>query len=212
MRKISLAFLIATFCTIQACRNPESRAVNAAPDSGSKDVKAQNTAESANAGEKSNRDEKTNSRDITHESIFDDDSSYFMKEAGSGGLMEVRLANIALKNAADPKVKAFAQQMVTDHGKINTELAAIAKKGGLIIPTAIIPEKQAGMDMLNKLSGPAFDKQYMDMMVKDHQKTVELFKSGQQSDKEVVVKFIEKTIPVIEQHFALAKSIRAGLR
>ena len=212
MRKISLAFLIVTFCAIQACRNPESRTANSS-DSGSKDMNAKNTAGGSDAGnDEAYKNEKTNSRDRTHESSFDDDSAFFIKEAGTGGFMEVRLANIALKNAADPKVKAFARQMVTDHGNINRELVAIARKGGLILPTAVIPEKQADLDMLKRLSGAAFDKQFMDMMVNDHRKTLELYKSGQQTDKEVVVEFAQKTIPVIERHFAMAQEIQAGLK
>ncbi|MEJ5963617.1 DUF4142 domain-containing protein [Pedobacter immunditicola] len=81
-----------------------------------------------------------------------------------------------------------------------------------IIPTAIIPEKKADIEMLKKLSGPAFDKQYMDMMVKDHQKTVELFKTGQNVNKDDLVAFAKKTTPVIEKHYNMAMEIKANLK
>ena len=178
--------MIAAICAIQACKNPQSR----------------NTE----------NDKETQSADITHKSNADDDSAFFIKEAGTGGLMEVRMANIALKNAADPKVKAFAQQMVRDHGQANRELAAIARKAGIIIPTAIIPEMKAHIDMLKKLSGAAFDKQYMNMMVEDHEKTIELFKSGQDLNKHDLAEFAKKTTPVIEKHYALAKEIQDNLK
>lgn len=213
MKNIRLALMIAAVCAVQACKNPESRAVDS-PDSGSMDVNGQNTV--GEVGEEGLRntenDKETQSGDITHKSNADDDSAYFIKEAGTEGLMEVRMANIALKNAADPKVKTFAQQMVTDHGQANRELAAIAKKNGIIIPTAIIPEKKAHLEMLEKLSGAAFDKQYMDMMVKDHQKTVELFKFGQDVNKHDLVAFAKKTAPVIEKHYNTAKEIQASLK
>lgn len=205
--------MIAAVCAVQACKNPESRAVDSA-DSGSMDVNGQNTV--GGVGDEGLRntenDKKTQSGDITHKSNVDDDSAFFIKEAGTGGLMEVRMANIALKNAADPKVKAFAQQMVRDHGQANRELAAIAKENGIIIPTAIIPEKKAHIDMLRKLSGAAFDKQYMAMMVEDHKKTIELFKSGQALNKPELIAFAKKTSPVIENHYAMAKEIQADLK
>ena len=205
--------MIVAVCAIQACKNPESRAVDSA-DSSSMDVNGQNTV--GGVGDEGLRntenDKETASGDITHKSNVDDDSALFIKEAGTGGLMEVRMANIALKNAADPKVKAFAQQMVKDHGQANRELAAIARKAGVIIPTAIIPEKKAHIDMLRKLSGAAFDRQYMDMMVKDHQKTVELYKSGQDVNKDDLVAFAKKTTPVIEKHYNMAKEIQASLK
>ena len=213
MKRISLALMIAAVCVIQACKNPESRAVNSA-DSGSMDVNGQNTV--GGVGDEGLRntenDKKTHSGDITHKSNVDDASAFFIKEAGTGGMMEVRMANIAMKSAADPTVKAFAQQMVRDHGQANRELNGIAKKVGIIIPRAILPEKQEDIEMLRKLSGVAFDKQYMDMMVKDHQKTVELFKSGQDLNKEDLVAFAKKYTPVIEKHYALAKEIQDNLK
>jgi putative membrane protein len=213
MRNLSLAFLIAAVFAIQACKNPESRSVDS-PDSGSMDVNGQNTVEGVNnEGNKDTKNvEETQSGDITHKTNVDDDSAFFIKEAGTGGLMEVRMANIALKNASAPEVIAFAKQMVMDHGKANKELRQIARKNGVIIPTEIIPEKRAHVEMLKKLSGAQFDKQYMDMMVTDHQKTVELFKSGQSLNKDDLVAFAKKTTPVIEKHYNMAKEIKANLK
>ena len=46
---------------------------------------------------------------------------------GSGNAGEIRLAELALKNAESPAVKEYAQMMINDHSKANDELAQIAK-------------------------------------------------------------------------------------
>ncbi|WP_432711868.1 DUF4142 domain-containing protein [Pedobacter sp.] len=210
MRKINLAILLIAVCAIHACKNPESRAVDS-KDSGSMDISGENAAKN-NDQDGNDRSSETAPGDITHKSSADDDSAFFIKEAGVGGMMEVEMGNIALKNASNEKVKAFAKQMVADHSKANQELMGIAKKAGIIIPTAIPEEKRAHLDMLKKATGAEFDKQYMDMMVNDHQKTVELFKSGQDVNREEVMEFAKKTTPVIEGHFKMAKEIMATLK
>jgi putative membrane protein len=45
----------------------------------------------------------------------------FVKEAAIGGMAEVALGQLASTKATNDKVKAFAQRMVTDHGKANDE-------------------------------------------------------------------------------------------
>jgi putative membrane protein len=212
MRKINLAFLIVAVCVFQACRNPESRAVDTT-DSSVKDVKGQNTVNTEQGSGSNNTDNSSETApgDITHKSSADDDSAMFIKEAGTGGLMEVALGKLAMQKASNAKVKAFAKQMVTDHGKANGELGAIARKAGIIIPTDFPPEKKTQMDMLKKLSGAEFDKQYMDMMVNDHQKTVQLFKTGMDLNKDDLVSFVKKTLPVIEGHYIMAKDIKAKM-
>lgn len=214
MRKISLALSIAAVCAMQACGSPEQRAAGAT-DTMQTDVSGVNPGTEGN--EKSEGDDARSSGetapgDLTHKSSADDDSAYFMKEAAAGGLMEVEMGKIAAQRASNASVKAFALQMVADHSKANNELAAIARKAGIILPTAFPSEQKAHLDEMKKLSGAAFDKHYMDMMVTDHQKTIALFQSGQRVNKEDLVDFAQKTIKVIEGHAEKAKRIQSELR
>jgi putative membrane protein len=53
--------------------------------------------------------------------------------------MEVELGNIAKTNAGSEKVKAFGEQMVSDHSKANDELKAIAISKSISLPSS--PDK-----------------------------------------------------------------------
>ncbi|SDO67683.1 protein of unknown function [Paracidovorax cattleyae] len=50
----------------------------------------------------------------------------FRDDAAHNGHAEVRSSQLALQKARNPKVRAFAQQMVDDHTQANQQLAALA--------------------------------------------------------------------------------------
>ena len=60
----------------------------------------------------------------TARAAADEDTVAFAQKAASGGLMEVRLGELAGQNASSDLVRAFGKRMVMDHAKANQELAA----------------------------------------------------------------------------------------
>lgn len=62
------------------------------------------------------------------------------------------------------------------------------------------------------MTGAAFDKHYMDMMVTDHDKTVALFKTGTENRDQSIKEWAGNTLKVIESHDEMAKKIVAGLK
>src|SRR4051794_20016014 len=57
----------------------------------------------------------------------------FVKKAAQGGLMEVKLGEIASQKAKRDDVKQFGAQMVKDHSKANEELKAVASQKGIAL-------------------------------------------------------------------------------
>src|SRR5919206_1230238 len=53
---------------------------------------------------------------------LNDKDKDFVTTAGKGGKAEVELANDALTHATNADVKSFAQKLVDDHSKANSEL------------------------------------------------------------------------------------------
>ena len=100
-----------------------------------------------------------------------------------------------------------------DHSKANDDLKAIAAKNGITVPTALDDKHQAAVKHLSTLSGPAFDKAYVNLMVKDHEKTVSLFKQEAASGQDAEVKnFAMSNLPTIENHLADIKGIENKLK
>ena len=148
----------------------------------------------------------------TTESGLDEAGATFLRKAAVGGIMEVEAAKIAEKNAKSVEVKDFAAKMLADHTKANAELKALAVSKKIITPDALPADDQIHLDEMKKMTGAAFDKHYMDIMVTDHDKTVELFKLGMQNRDQAIKTWASNTLTVIESHDEMAKKIVANLK
>jgi len=136
----------------------------------------------------------------------------FVKDAASGGMMEVQLGEMAQQKGTSQEVKDFGKRMVTDHGKANDELESIITKKRMKMPAKLAPKHKKMVDKFANLSGQEFDKKYAKEMVKDHTKDVAKFKkmSGKLKDPEIKV-WVDKTTPVLEQHLQQAKEMAQKL-
>ena len=131
----------------------------------------------------------------------------FMQDAAQGGMAEVQEGQMAEQKANDPEVKRFAEKMVADHSKANDKLKQIASDKGVTLPSDLPASAQRENEKLSKLSGAAFDREYMKHQVADHKKVVSEFKSATKKTRDPDVKqFAEQTLPVIEEHLQMARN------
>ena len=137
------------------------------------------------------------------------DDAAFVKAAASGGMLEVELGKVAVKQASNPDVTAFGERMITDHSKADGELARVARKEGLSVPSKMDEKDLAKLNELSKLHGAAFDKAYMDAMVKDHEQDVAEFRAQAAQKKSDVDRWAADTLPTLESHLAQAKTVDA---
>ena len=125
----------------------------------------------------------------------------FLKKAFKGGMMEVAIGKLAGEQGQSADVKKFGERMVTDHSKANDELKSIAEKKGVKLPTKELSEKWKS------------DKDYMDAMVKDHEKDLAEFqKEAKEGTDPDLKEFAEKTAKVIQEHLDLAKETQSKLQ
>jgi putative membrane protein len=137
----------------------------------------------------------------------------FMKEAASGGLMEVELGKFAAEKGSHQRVKEFGKRMQTDHSKANTQLKKIASSKGVDLPTEPSGEHKSTMDKLTKLSGAEFDREYMEAMVDDHKEDIEKFQTQADKGKDPdLKKFASESLPILKKHFELAQSTEKQIK
>jgi len=137
----------------------------------------------------------------------------FLAEAAGGGLAEVELGRLAAEKASNPDVKAFGQHMVDDHSKVNEELKRLADSKGAPVPSAL-PAKEAQLKKkLSGLSGAAFDRAYVDAMVKDHKEDVAAFeKQSTTAHDPDVAAFASKTLPTLREHLTRVEGISRSMK
>ena len=136
----------------------------------------------------------------------------FVKEAAIGGMAEVDFGQLAASKATNSDVKQFGQRMVDDHGKANDELKSWASQKSVTLPTELDAKHKSEHTRLEKLSGDAFDRAYMSLMVEDHNKDVAAFERESKSAKDADLKaWVTKTLPTLQEHQKMAKDISGKL-
>jgi putative membrane protein len=69
-------------------------------------------------------------------------------------------------------------------------------------------QMQQTQQKLERVSGPAFDRAYLEEMVKHHQKDIEEFERASRSDNQQVRAFAERTLPTLRQHLEQAQQLQ----
>ena len=93
--------------------------------------------------------------------------------------------------------------MVTDHTKMNDELATIAKSKGVEPPDSASLTQQAEAAAVSILPGSTFDKTYVSQQLAGHKEALGLLQNEASTGTDPQLKaFAQKYIPVVEQHIA----------
>lgn len=137
----------------------------------------------------------------------------FATDALQAGMLEIRLSELAVTNSSSDEIKRLAQEVIVEHTRINTDLKALAVNKKVTVPVGLAADGQKRYDDLALKTGSSFDHAYSEMMVKDHQKAVAMFKeenlSG--SDKDLI-NMASLTLPILEHHLMMANDAVARLK
>lgn len=136
----------------------------------------------------------------------------FMEKAGMSDKAEIQLSQIAQQKATREDVKQFAGRMVQDHTRTSEELKSIAGKHNVSLPTALDRKHQQAVEKLQGMvAGADFDRQYLKLLLDDHQKAVSLFRTEAKSGRNPEAKaFAAKTLPALEEHLQMLQAMSKG--
>ncbi|AWY39509.1 DUF4142 domain-containing protein [Pseudomonas putida] len=143
-------------------------------------------------------------------------SNDFVDKAAAGGIAEVEASRLALEKSQSADIKAFANMMITDHGKANDELASIAKKNDIEVPDSTTLVKQAKEKILD-MRDESFDAAYANNQVKAHEEAIKLFEKQANTVTDDQTKgatelkgFAQQMLPGLQKHLDMAKKLQAA--
>ena len=132
----------------------------------------------------------------------------FIMYAARDGIFHVEAGKLAVQRGSSEGVKKFAQHSIDHHTQLNDELMTLASKKGVTLPKKVGKKEQEALDKLAKLSGPDFDKAYLETEIKDHSKDLSAFQKEAKSGKDPDVKaWAAKTVAAIEEHLKMAHDL-----
>ena len=131
---------------------------------------------------------------------------------------DIEGGKLAQTKATDPKVKEFAQRMVTDHGGVNKAATDLVTRLGVTPEENPASQQQtqageAARQKLQGLSGAEFDRAYIANEVTYHQGLLDainstLIPSAQNPELKAL---LEQTRPAVEAHLKHAQELQTSL-
>src|SRR5205085_9606223 len=103
----------------------------------------------------------------------------FMKRATEANLSEINVARLAVQKSDNTDVRDYANMIQKDHTGALEDLTDLMKDKNVPQAKKLTAEAQQDINRMNVLTGPEFDREFVNMMVSDHQKAVEMFRDQQ---------------------------------
>ncbi len=130
----------------------------------------------------------------------------FMDAVFRCNLAEIKAAEVAKETTKRDDVKDFANMMIRDHTDVNKNLKTITDKMKIELPKDPGPDNQVWLNKIITAPAAEFDRVYIDTMVEEHRKAVDMFEKFARTTKSAELKeFANNTLPGLRTH--LQKSL-----
>jgi len=136
------------------------------------------------------------------------DDAAAMKQLAQDNLNEIAAGKMAASKAQSPDVKQFAQKMVDDHTKMLSDLKSLAQRKDVNLPDNAGVKEMAQGKLMERKGGADFDREYMQHMVKDHEKALDAAKNTAAKAKDPEFKAaVQQASGKIQEHLQMAQRI-----
>lgn len=138
------------------------------------------------------------------DSVTSSDRQFLIK-ATQDGLAEIKVGQLAIDRGMSNQVRELGRRLVDDHTRANQDLARIADRLGVRLPTTPTRAQQAECDRLSRMSPDQFDRAFLRAEARDHDKAIKLFEhQARTSGDRQIRQFAERTLPTLRMHRDLA--------
>jgi len=134
------------------------------------------------------------------------DDAQFVVNIANAGMTEVQLGQLAQQKGIARDVKEYGAMMIKDHTAAGDKLKGIASSKNITMPATISPGMQQNIDDLQKKSDKDFDKAYINLMIDDHKKVIDLFEAESKNGSDADIRaFADNTLHTLRMHLAEAQ-------
>jgi len=141
--------------------------------------------------------------------VADSHAAQFLTDAIRGDNAEIKAGQAAQSMGSSQGVKDFGKMLVDDHTKARDQASQVAMAMNVPVPSDTPPEADKDLKMAMGMSGAGFDKDFIAMEVKDHQKDIAKFEAeAKSSDPSQVTDLAKQTVPVLKKHLQTAQSLQ----
>ena len=136
----------------------------------------------------------------------------FMRKTTEMNLSDIDIARMALQKSHNSDVRGFANMIQSDLTAALEDLSGLMKDKGVSQPKIASADARQDADRMAALEGPEFDREFINMMVADRQKAVEMFRDQISIAMDADVKqYAEHLLPKLEMHLEKAQRLQSKL-
>ena len=139
--------------------------------------------------------------------------SKFLLEVMEANREEIQMADLASQKSTDLNVNSVAATLKNDHQGLLNQLTELAQRKSVTIPQPDTVKEMADMKQLTDSKPADFNKNWIDVMIKNHQETLEKLQKAQSTVSDNDLRgWIKNTIPKVENHIAQLTALRQKVK
>lgn len=132
----------------------------------------------------------------------------FLSDAIKGDNSEIMLGRLARERGASRAVRTFGETLERDHGRARLAAVAAARREHVAVPGTMMAEARAEYDLLRRMSGRSFDREFARYMVQDHRKDVAEFEEQARRGDRTTSRLAAQTLPDLRKHLRMARALK----
>ncbi len=143
---------------------------------------------------------------------FPEPDRSFLRKAAQDSLWQISLGELALKQAAGRRIRQYGQDTIRINEQIQSDVISLAQRKGISLEIMLDPLQGQTLDYLSREHGAGFDRQYVSLMIDEHEKSERLYrKEAEQGQDRDVRAFAGGVLPWIETQWKRAREILSGI-
>ncbi|GLQ89334.1 DUF4142 domain-containing protein [Dyella flagellata] len=134
----------------------------------------------------------------------------FLAQAIADDAMQIALARLAMMKSSNPRLRALASKIVSDHAALDLQFSRLAANSGSKGHAHDAPARDiiAMQAHLQSLQGEAFDRAFVGTMVKEHHKIIAAYAVAAKTSADDKLRTIAaRGLPVLQGHLDAARSL-----
>lgn len=149
-----------------------------------------------------------NTEGVLEEDAVENDATY-LESAVAIAMFEMEIGKLALKKGTSEKVKSYGKMLVDDNLKSMEEAKAISNKITVTMPDGNAEMNNESLDSLKEVSGAAFDKMFVEVILREQEKAMDKMTEISQKAKDTDLKlWASRQVIGLTGHYEQAKEIQ----
>jgi putative membrane protein len=132
----------------------------------------------------------------------------FLQQAVHTESNEAQTGQLALERSSSGGVKKLGRMLIDDHAATGQEATRLADTLQVSLPINPTEDREATYRALSGLTGMAFDKAFVEAVIKSSRAAIDKYEAQAQSGDGAVAAYADKALPLLQRHLRMARMLK----